>query len=185
MKNHELGYKSSFANGKGRLNLTYYHMAWEEYQLQTRDPSFVDCIDPETGEPVPPENQGGISIPHECGQPWQTLIANLGEASIDGFNVSVDYSPNENWVFGFNYENMKAETDSAHDLDADGEDGPGERNAGCRSSRTTKQQGGSSITGRLIGWVLMISSSASSGRLPVTASAGSSRLGLIHRSRNS
>jgi outer membrane receptor protein involved in Fe transport len=121
MKNHELGYKSSFADGKGRLNLTYYHMAWEDYQLQTRDPSFVDCIDPETGEPVPPANQGGISIPQECGQPWQTVIANLGEATIDGFNVSFDYSPNENWVLGFNYENMTAETDSEHDLDGDGE----------------------------------------------------------------
>lgn len=116
MKNHELGYESSFADGRGRLNLTYYNMAWEDYQLQTLDPSNVLCIDPETGE-----EDRTLSIPHECGQPWQTLIANLGEASITGLNVSLDYSPNENWVLGFNYENMKAETDSDHDLDGDGE----------------------------------------------------------------
>jgi outer membrane receptor protein involved in Fe transport len=118
MKNYEAGYKSSFADGKGRLNLTYYNMKWEDYQLQALDPSFVNCIDPETGEEVPPTV---LKIPHECGQPWQTLIANLGDASIDGFNVSLDYSPNENWVLGLNYENMKAETDSDHDLDGDGE----------------------------------------------------------------
>jgi outer membrane receptor protein involved in Fe transport len=115
MKNHEVGYKSSFADGKGRLNLGLYHMAWEEYQLQTLDPSFVTCIDPVTGEPDPL-----LSVPQVCGQPWQTLIANLGEAHITGFNVTFDYSPNENWVLGFNYEKMEAETDTAHDLDGDG-----------------------------------------------------------------
>jgi len=114
MKNYELGYKSSFAEGRGRLNLTLYSMRWEDYQLQQRDPSFVTCIDPETGEEDP-----NLSIPQVCGQPWQTVIANLGDATIDGFNVSLDYSPNENWVLGFNYENMKAETDSEHNLNDD------------------------------------------------------------------
>jgi outer membrane receptor protein involved in Fe transport len=114
MKNHEAGYRSSFADGRGRLNLSLYHMAWEEYQLQTRDPSFVPCIDPDTGEEDPQ-----LSIPQVCGQPWQTIIANLGEAHITGYNVSLDYAPNDNWVLGFNYENMEAETDSAHDLDGD------------------------------------------------------------------
>jgi outer membrane receptor protein involved in Fe transport len=118
MKNYELGYKSSFADGRGRLNLTYYHMAWEDYQLQTLDPSNVNCIDPETGEEVP---SSVLKIPHVCGQPWQTVITNLGDATIDGFNVSLDYSPNENWVLGFNYENMTAETDSDHNLDDDPE----------------------------------------------------------------
>ena len=86
------------------------------YQLQVLEPSFSTCIDPETGE-----EDSNLSIPHVCGQPWQTIIANLGEASITGFNVELDYSPNENWVLGFNYENMEAETDSEHDLNNDGE----------------------------------------------------------------
>jgi len=114
MKNHEVGYRSSFADGRGRLNLSLYHMAWEEYQLQLLDPSFVGCIDPDTGEVDP-----RLSIPGVCGQPWQTVLANLGEAHITGFNVSVDYAPNENWVLGLNYEKMEAETDSAHHLDDD------------------------------------------------------------------
>ena len=115
MKNYEVGYKSSFADGKGRLNLTFYHMAWEEYQLQTRDPSFVPCLD-ENGE-VDPQKK----IAKVCGQPWQTLVANLGEASITGFNVSVDYAPNENWLLGLNWEPMTAETESNHDLNGNGE----------------------------------------------------------------
>ena len=108
MKNHEIGYRSTFADGRGRLNLTYYHMLWEDYQLQTVDPSQKPCDDP------------GEEIPGVCGQPWQTLIANLGEAYIDGLNISVDYAPSEKWVLGFNFEKMEAETDSDHDLDGDG-----------------------------------------------------------------
>ena len=82
MKNYEVGYKSGFAGGKGRLNLTLYHIAWEEYQLQTLDPSFATCIAPDTGLEDP-----NLSVPHVCGQPWQTVIANLGEAHITGFNI--------------------------------------------------------------------------------------------------
>lgn len=117
MKNHELGFRSSFADGRGRLNLTYYYMLWEDYQLWTIDPSYVPCIDPETGN-----EDYNAKIPGVCGQPWQTLIANLGEASISGFNVTLDYAPNENWLLGFNAEPMTAQTESAHDLDGDGED---------------------------------------------------------------
>ena len=116
MKNHEVGYRSSFADGMGRLNLTLYHMAWEDYQLQVLDPSFALCIDPETGEEVPAIE---LKIPGVCGQPWQTVIANLGEAHITGLNVAVDYAPNENWVLGFNFEKMEAETDSSHNLNDD------------------------------------------------------------------
>ena len=181
MKNYEVGYRSSFADGKGRLNLTLYHMAWEEYQLQVLDPSFVNCIDPATGEEVPPIE---LKIPGVCGQPWQTVIANLGDAHITGANVTVDYAPNDNWVLGFNYEKMEAETDSDHNLNDD--PGPGDRkvDGGCRSPRTTRQRRGPSITGRPDCWVLMISSSACSGRLPVRASAGSSHFRLTNRPRN-
>lgn len=116
MTNYEMGYRSSFAKGKGRLNLTLYHMAWEDYQLQALDPTFVNCIDPETGQSVPPTT---LKIPHVCGQPWQTVIANLGEAHITGFNISADYAPSENWMLGGNFEKMEAETDSNHNLDDD------------------------------------------------------------------
>jgi iron complex outermembrane receptor protein len=116
MKNYEMGYRSSFAEGKGRLNMTLYHMKWDDYQLQALDPSFQLCVDPNTGEEVPAIE---LKIPHVCGQPWQTVIANLGQAHITGFNISVDYAPNESWVLGFNYEKIEAETDSEHNLNDD------------------------------------------------------------------
>lgn len=105
MANHEIGYRSTFANGSGRLNLTAYHMAWEEYQLRALDPAWVPC--PDITDKI-----AGV-----CGQPWQTLTQNLGDAHITGLNVTVDYAASDNWVLGFNYEIMEAETDTSHDLD--------------------------------------------------------------------
>ncbi|MEX0915216.1 MAG: TonB-dependent receptor, partial [Wenzhouxiangellaceae bacterium] len=113
MNNYEVGYKSYFANGKGRFNLTAYYMLWEDYQLQVIDPSYVPCVD-DTGS-VDPQ----LSIPRVCGQPWQSIVANLGEAHIQGINVELDYSPDENWMFGLNFEDMEAETDTEHDLNGD------------------------------------------------------------------
>jgi len=111
MSNYELGYRSTFAGGKGRLNLTGYHMAWEEYQLRAVDPSYVVC----------PSGDLQESIPGVCGQPWQTLTQNLGDAHITGFNVTLDYAAGDNWVLGVNAEIMEAETDTNHDLDDSGE----------------------------------------------------------------
>jgi outer membrane receptor protein involved in Fe transport len=108
MNNYEMGYKSSFADGKGRFNVTGYYMLWEDYQLSIVDPSQEPCPDP------------ADAIAGVCGQPWQEVIANLGEAHIAGVNVELDYTPNENWLFGVNYEKMEAETDTAHDLNGDG-----------------------------------------------------------------
>lgn len=104
MNNYEMGYKSNFAEGKGRFNVTGYYMLWEDYQLNIVDPSQAPCPDPND------------AIPGICGQPWQAVVANLGEAHIQGVNVELDYTPNENWLLGINYEKMEAETDTPHDL---------------------------------------------------------------------
>ena len=111
MANYEMGYRSTFGEGRGRLNLTAYHMAWQDYQLEAVDPSYVICP---SGDPLEAQ-------PAVCGQPWQQLIQNLGDAHITGVNISVDYAAGDNWVFGGNYEFMEAETDTNHDLDEDGE----------------------------------------------------------------
>ena len=107
MSNYEMGYRSSFADGRGRFNVTAYHMAWEDYQLRAVDPSFVLCPSGDTSEKIP-----GV-----CGQPWQTLTQNLGDAHTTGLNITVDYAAGDNWVLGFNAEVMEAETDTNHNLD--------------------------------------------------------------------
>jgi len=117
MDNYELGYKSNFARGQGRFNVTAYFMDWSDYQLELVDPSSVQCINPATGDPDP-----ALSEPGVCGQPWQQVVTNAGEAHITGVNVELDYSPNESWTFGLNAEWMEAETDSQGDLNGDGVD---------------------------------------------------------------
>jgi outer membrane receptor protein involved in Fe transport len=117
MDNYELGFKSTFGDGRGRFNVTAYNMDWIDYQLNLVDPASQSCIDPVTGQPDPALDQPGV-----CGQPWQAIIANAGEAHIDGVNFELDYALNDNWLFGMNYEVMEAETDTQHDLNGDGID---------------------------------------------------------------
>jgi iron complex outermembrane receptor protein len=117
MDNYELGYKSNFAQGRGRFNVTAYHMVWSDYQLELADPSSVDCVNPDTGVGDP-----DLAIPGVCGQPYQVVVANAGDAHISGLNIELDYVPSNNWVVGMNAEFMEAETDTSQDLDGDGGD---------------------------------------------------------------
>ena len=109
MDNYEAGYRSSFANGGGRFNATFYHMVWTDYQLQLTDPASEGC--PTSGDQI-----AGV-----CGQPWQSIITNAGEAHITGINLELDYAINENWIFGANALFMEAETDTTADLTGNGE----------------------------------------------------------------
>ena len=115
MDNYEIGFKSTFAGGSGRFNITAYNMIWSDYQLNLVDPASQPC----EVNGVPDQS---ISIDGECGQPWQAIIANAGEAHIDGVNIELDYAFNDNWLMGINYEVMEAETDTQHDLTGDGVD---------------------------------------------------------------
>lgn len=38
LKNYEIGTKNTFMDGRLTLNATFYHMVWEEIQIQTEDP---------------------------------------------------------------------------------------------------------------------------------------------------
>jgi outer membrane receptor protein involved in Fe transport len=116
MDNIEFGYRSSFANGRGRLNVTAYQMEWSDYQLEITDPSGDFTCD-QLGLGGPDDKIAGV-----CGQPWQQVITNAGDAHIDGVMVEVDYAPTDGLVLGFNYEVMEAETDTTADLNGNGED---------------------------------------------------------------
>jgi outer membrane receptor protein involved in Fe transport len=116
MDNYEAGFKSTFGEGRGRFNVTAYNMAWSDYQLNLVDPASQNCLDADGEEDV------SINNPGVCGQPWQAIIANAGDAHIDGINFELDYALGDNWLFGGNYEIMEAETDTQHDLNGDGVD---------------------------------------------------------------
>jgi outer membrane receptor protein involved in Fe transport len=112
MENNEIGYKTSFAEGRGRLNMIGYRMTWTDYQLEQVDPSHTSCD--AAGNPVgqgDPNADPGVSNPGVCGQPWQQIVANTGNAHINGLNFEIDYQMSEQFRFGMNYEWMEAETD--------------------------------------------------------------------------
>ena len=117
MDNHEAGIRSTFGDGRGRFNLTAYHMKWDQYQLEQVDPSNTPCdANGAVAKISGLAPDASIKTAGVCGQPWQNLVANTGQAHITGVNVDVEYALTEDITFGLNWENMEAMTDSNHDL---------------------------------------------------------------------
>jgi len=113
-----MGVKMLFAEGAGRFNATAFNMAWDDFQIQLIDPTDKPCTD-DDGEPLLPESV--YNIAGVCGQPWQTVVANGGDAHIRGLSVELDYAPSDSVTVGMNAEWLEAETDTTLDLDGDGE----------------------------------------------------------------
>jgi outer membrane receptor protein involved in Fe transport len=59
-----------------QLNVIAYHQVWEDMQLELTDPSYA------------------------FGEPFQTVIANVGDAVVDGVDVEVTFVPADNWELG-------------------------------------------------------------------------------------
>ena len=55
-------------------------MQWKDYQLEVVDPSNLKCDNPNA--PPPPN----------CGQPWQKVVTNVGNASTKGLEVQFDFA---------------------------------------------------------------------------------------------
>jgi outer membrane receptor protein involved in Fe transport len=107
LTSYEIGVKSTLADGAVRLNVAAFYMEWDEYQMELTDPSQQPCPD-------------GGAVDGVCGQPWQTVIANAGDASITGFSAEFDWAISSNFLFGMNMEYLDAETDSTVDLTGNG-----------------------------------------------------------------
>tara|TARA_B110000914_G_scaffold75929_1_gene66741 strand:- start:914 stop:3223 length:2310 start_codon:yes stop_codon:yes gene_type:complete len=78
VENTEFGVKSTWNDGKVQVNATLYEMTWNDMQLEVTDPSFA------------------------IGEPWQAVVANLGDASISGADLDVKAVVGENLQVGFN-----------------------------------------------------------------------------------
>ena len=76
LKNYEAGLKSRWAGGKVQLNVIGYHQAWEDMQLELTDPSYA------------------------YGEPYQTVIANVGDAVVDGVDVEISALVGDGWSVG-------------------------------------------------------------------------------------
>lgn len=71
--NYEGGMKSQWWEQKLQVNITGYHQVWKDMQLETTDPA--NSLFP--------------------GEIFQTVIANIGDAAIDGMDVEVTAAPVE------------------------------------------------------------------------------------------
>jgi len=71
IKNYEAGFKSTNASGNFQLNATFYHMVWNDIQIQVNDPD-ADF--------------------------FSLGIMNLAEAEIDGVEASFSWLPADNWL---------------------------------------------------------------------------------------
>ncbi|MDH4126820.1 MAG: TonB-dependent receptor [Gammaproteobacteria bacterium] len=78
LKNVEVGLKSRWLDGSLQMNVIGYHQVWKDMQLELTDPSYT--LDP-------PE-------------PFQTVIANVGDAIVDGVDVELTFVPADRWELG-------------------------------------------------------------------------------------
>jgi iron complex outermembrane receptor protein len=91
LENFEIGTKNTLAGGRLRLNATYFDMKWKNYQLELIDPTNAPC------PPDGPDRIAGV-----CGQPWQKVLANVGNASSKGLEVQFDWAVSQNLTVGAN-----------------------------------------------------------------------------------
>jgi outer membrane receptor protein involved in Fe transport len=77
LNNYEAGLKSQWMDGSLQFNLIGYHQVWKDMQNELTDPSY------------------------SYGEPYQTVIANVGDAVIDGFDLEIFYQANEHVQLGW------------------------------------------------------------------------------------
>ena len=98
LKNYEIGLKSRWADGRVQLNATAFFGQWSNYQIETLDPSFQPCGPGEDPSTDP------------CNQPFQVVVANVGDAEQTGVEMELKAAPGENWDVGLNLTWLDAKT---------------------------------------------------------------------------
>ncbi len=96
LENYEFGMKGSFANGRMNVSATFFFQDWVDYQLEVVDPSNTPC---------------GPNVPEPCGQPWQKGVLNAGNAHSDGFEISIDALPTDQFKLQLNATVLESELD--------------------------------------------------------------------------
>jgi outer membrane receptor protein involved in Fe transport len=76
LDNYEAGFKTQWLDDRLQFNLTAYHQIWNDMQLELTDPSFA------------------------YGEPFQTVIANVGDAVVNGTDIEFSYVPGGGWALG-------------------------------------------------------------------------------------
>jgi outer membrane receptor protein involved in Fe transport len=79
LENKEIGIKSTWFDGRLQVNASVYQMAWDNTQVQLVDPAQA-----------------------YFGQSFVYVVANLGDAEVEGFDLDVRALLSENLEVGFN-----------------------------------------------------------------------------------
>ncbi|MFT5134513.1 MAG: iron complex outermembrane receptor protein, partial [Gammaproteobacteria bacterium] len=74
LKNWEAGFKTQWMDNRLRVNLSFYHMIWQDYQLEVIDPSFGPT-------------------PNALNFPFQIVVGNVADAVINGIDFDVTAVP--------------------------------------------------------------------------------------------
>ncbi len=98
LKNFEIGAKTRWMDGRLQINATAYFGQWKNYQIEAVDPSFRNCA------------VGEIPDVDLCNQPFQVMVANVGDAEQKGLELDVRAAPSDNLDLGLNLGWVNAET---------------------------------------------------------------------------
>ena len=98
LKNFEVGAKTRWLDGRLQINATVYSGNWENYQIEAVDPSFRLC------------QPGEIADVDFCNQPFQVMVANVGDAEQFGVEFDLRAAPNDMVDLGLAVGYVKAET---------------------------------------------------------------------------
>ena len=101
LKNFEIGTKTRWMEDRVQVNATLFFGQWENYQVEAVDPSDRPC------------GPGEIPDVDLCGQPFQVMVANVGDAEQTGVEFDLLASPNEVFDFGFSATWVDAKTSEA------------------------------------------------------------------------
>ena len=99
LNNYELGLKTQWLEGRLQANVTVFIMDWEDYQLEVVEPSHTPC------SAATPEGQ-------PCGEPWQKVVTNVGDASSDGVEIQLSAVPVNGVDIGLNMTFLDTQIDS-------------------------------------------------------------------------
>ncbi len=102
---YEVGYVGNFAEGRGTVTVAVYRNELTD-GTDFYSAEFYDSFNPPPGWPLPPlipTPFGLIGTVPANTLPSRFTYRNIGEQINEGFEFSLDYRPNADWRFGFNY----------------------------------------------------------------------------------
>jgi outer membrane receptor protein involved in Fe transport len=98
LTNYEVGMKTRWWDNRLQINATLYRGDWENYQIEVVDPSFNPC------------GPGQVPDLDLCGQPFQVVVANVGDATQTGLELFTQIAPTDQLSIGLNLNYVEAET---------------------------------------------------------------------------